>query len=73
MKVDKRNSWKKKIAPAFDDLVKVQLDYIERAHICSIVEDERYLSLDEESLKALESEEYPPLLREINPNLTNLN
>ena len=73
MTVDKCYSWKKKIDPAFDDLIKVQLDNIERTHVCSIVEDERYLSLDEESLKALESEEYPPQIRKINPNLTNLN
>jgi hypothetical protein len=67
------NSWKKKIDPAFDDLIKVHLDNIERTHVCSIDKRKRYLTLDEESLKALESEEYPPLLREINPNLTSLN
>jgi len=68
-----KDSWKKKIDPAFDDLIKVYLDNIERTHVCSIDKRKRYLSLDEESLKALESEEYPPLLKEINPNLTSLN
>jgi hypothetical protein len=31
-----KDSWREKIDPAFDDLIKVQLDYIERTHVCSI-------------------------------------
>ncbi len=60
MKVDKYNSWKEKIDPAFDDLIKVHLGYIERTHICITERDrrykkyKRYLFLDEESLKVLE-------------------
>ncbi len=72
MKVDKYNSWKKKIDPAFDDLIKVHLDYIELTHICSTDIHKRYLSLYDESLKVLEHKGYPPLLREFNPNLKNL-
>ena len=71
MQVDKNNSWKEKIDPAFDDLIKVQLDNIERTHICSIVEDERYLSLDDEALKDLEHKGYPPLLKEFKPKREN--
>ncbi len=58
MKVDKSNSWKEKIDPAFDDLIKVHLDYIKRTHICSIDKRKRYLSLDDESSKVLEHIEY---------------
>ena len=67
-----KNSWKKKIDPAFDDLIKVYLDYIKRTHICSIDKRKRYLSLDDESLKVLERRGYPPLLRELKPNPRNL-
>ncbi len=72
MKADKNNSWKEKIEPAFDDLIKVHLDYIKRTHLCSIDKRKRYLSLDDESLTVLKSKGYPPLLREFNPNLKNL-
>ncbi len=72
MKVDKSNSWKEKIDPAFDDLIKVHLDYIKRTHLCSIDKRKRYLSLDDESLIVLKSKGYPPLLREFSPNLKNL-
>lgn len=72
MKVDKNNSWKDKIDPAFDDLIKVHLDYIELTRICSTDTHKRYLSLDDESLTALKSKGYPPLLREFNPNPENL-
>ncbi|GAX60383.1 hypothetical protein SCALIN_C10_0143 [Candidatus Scalindua japonica] len=53
MKVDKYNSWKEKIDPAFDDLIKVYLDYIKCTHICSSDIYKRYFFLDEESLKVL--------------------
>ncbi len=75
------NSWKKKIDPAFDDLIRIFLDYIKHIRICIHVEDERYkkytrykkyLSLDEESLKVLKRRGYPPLLREFKLNRRNL-
>lgn len=79
MKIDKRYSWKKKIDPAFDDLIKVYLDYIKLTHICNLVKDtkykkytryKRYLFLDD--VKVLERKGYPPLLREFKSNLRNL-
>ena len=54
MKVDKNNSWKEKIDPAFDDLIKVHLDYIKLTHICSLDKRKRYLTLDDASLKVME-------------------
>ena len=68
MKVDKNNSWKEKIDPAFDDPIKVHLDHIELTRICSTDKRKRYLSLENESLKVLERKGYPPLLKEFNPN-----
>jgi hypothetical protein len=65
MKVDKNNSWKEKIDPAFDDLIKVYLDYINLTHICitdKCKRHKRYLFIDDESLKVLEHKGYPPLL-----------
>jgi hypothetical protein len=67
MKVDKYDSWKKKIDPAFDDLIKVYLDNIELTHICSTDKHKRYLSLDNESLKVQARKGYPPLLKEFKP------
>ncbi len=72
MKVDKSNSWKEKIDPAFDDLIKVHLDYIKRTHICSSDKRKRYLSLDDDSIKVLERKGYPSLLKEFKPNPRNL-
>ena len=66
MKVDKNNSWKEKIDPAFDDLIKVYLDYIKLTHSCSANIHKRCLSLDDESLKVLKRKGYPPLLKEFN-------
>ena len=67
-----KDSWKKKIDPAFDDLIKIHLDYIKRTHLCSIDKRKRYLSLDDESLKALKSKGYPPLIKKSKPNRRNL-
>ena len=72
MKVGKNNSWKEKIDPAFDDLIKVYLDYIKRSHICSTQKHKRYLFLDDESLKVLKRKGYPPLLKEFKQNQKNL-
>ncbi len=72
MKVDKNISWKKKIDPAFDDLIKVYLDYIKHSHVCSFDKRKRYLSLDNESLKVLKRKGYPPLLKEFKSSLRNL-
>lgn len=43
MKVDKSNSWKEKIDPALDDLIKVCLDYINLTRICSTDTHKRYI------------------------------
>ncbi len=72
MKVGKNNSWEEKTDPAFDELIKVYLDYIERTHICSPDKRKRYLSLDDESLKVLERKGYPPLVKEFKTNPRNL-
>jgi hypothetical protein len=72
MKDDKSNSWREKIDPAFDDLIKVHLDNIEFTRICSTDTRKRYLSLDDETLKALEYKGYQPLLKEFKPNSKNL-
>jgi hypothetical protein len=67
------NSWKKKIDPSFDNLIKVHLDYINQIGICHHVKDKKfkkytrymkYLKLDEKSLKVLKHCGYPSLLRE---------
>jgi len=55
MQVDKNKSWKEKIDPAFDDIIKVYLDYVKRSFICSIDKHKRYLSLDDESLAVIEN------------------
>jgi len=72
MKVDKENNWKKKIDPAFDDLIKVYLDYIKFTHICSLDKRKRYLTLEDASLKVMERKGYPPLLKEFNPDQRDL-
>jgi len=65
-------SWKEKIDPAFDELIKVHLDFIKNTCICANDKYKRYLTLDEESLKVLERKRYPPLLKEFKPNPRNL-
>ena len=72
MNADKNNSWKKKIDPAFDDLIKVYLHYIEHSHICSADTRKRYLSLDDKSLKVLKRKGYPPLLKKFKANRRSL-
>lgn len=70
--MDKNNSWKEKIDPAFDELIKVYLDFINNICICTSDKKKRYLTLDDESLKVLERKRYPPLLKEFKPNPKNL-
>lgn len=70
--MDNNDSWKGKIDPAFDELIKVHLDFIRNTCICDSDKKKRYLSLDKESLKVLERKRYPPLLKEFKPNLRNL-
>lgn len=72
MEMDKNNSWKEKINPAFDELIKVHLDFIKNTCICTSDKKKRYLTLDEESLKVLERKRYPLLLKEFKPNPRNL-
>ena len=75
MKADKNNSWKEKIDPAFDDLIKAYLDYVKHANICITDRYERhkrYLFVDDESLKMLGRKGYPPLLKAFKTNPKNL-
>ena len=72
MQAEKTNSWKEKIDPAFDKLIKVHLDFIKNSCIDNSNKKKRYLSLDDESLKVLERKRYPPLLKELKPNPRNL-
>lgn len=46
-KLIKNNSWKEKIGHAFNDLIKVYLDYIKLTYICNADKHKRYLPLDE--------------------------
>lgn len=66
------DSWKEKIDPAFDELIKVHLDFIKNTCICTSDKKKRYLTLDDESLKVLERKRYPLLLKEFKPNQRNL-
>ena len=54
--MDKNNSWKEKIDPAFDELIKVYLDFIDRSHINV---NTGYLCLDDDSLNILKEKGHP--------------
>lgn len=56
------NSWKEKIDPAFDELIKVFLDFIDRAHINV---NTGYLCVDDDSLQFLKEKGYPSLHKKI--------
>ena len=70
--MEETNSWKEKIDPAFDELIKVYMDFIKNTCICTSDKKKRYLTLDDESLKVMERKRYPPLLKEFKPNSRNL-
>lgn len=72
MQTEETCSWKEKIDPVFDELIKVHLDFIKNTCICANDKNKRYLKLDDESLKVLERKRYPPLLKEFKPNPRNL-
>lgn len=72
MEMDKNDSWKEKIDPAFDEIIKVYLYFIENTCICTGDKKKRYLSLDNESLKVLERKRYPHLSKEYKQNPSNL-
>jgi hypothetical protein len=63
MQVDKNNSWKEKIGPAFGDLIKAYLDYIKPTHICSIDKHWRFI------LRSIQSLVYTFNIRSVNPNI----
>ena len=46
MQTEETRSWKEKIDPAFDELIKVYLDFIKNTSICTIDKKKRYLTLD---------------------------
>lgn len=50
------SSWKEKIDPAFDELIKAHLDFISRSHINK---NTGYLCLDDDSLNFLKEKGYP--------------
>lgn len=66
------NSWKERIDPNFDNLIRVYADFIRLSHICSDDKNKRYLSIDNESLKVLERKSYPPLFKQIKYNAKNV-
>lgn len=68
MQTNKTRSWKGNIDPAFDELIKVYMDFIRLSHICDNNKSKRYLFLDAESLKILERKSYPPLSQKPKPN-----
>ena len=72
MPTEETRSWKEKIDPAFDELIKVYLDFIKNTSICTSDKKKRYLTLDDESLKVMERKRYPPLSKEFKPNPRNL-
>lgn len=72
MHAEMSNSWKEKIDPAFDELIKVHMDFIKNTCICTGDKKKRYLTLDDESLKVLERKRYPLLLKEFKQNPRNL-
>lgn len=72
MHAEMSNGWKEKIDPAFDELIKIYLDFIKNTCICTNDKKKRYLTLDDESLKVLENKRYPPLSKKFKPNPRNL-
>ena len=62
MQTEKTDSWKEKIDPAFDELIKVYLDFIDRSQIKV---NTGYLCLDNDSLNILKEKEYPSFHKKI--------
>ncbi len=60
--MDKSNSWKEKIDPAFDELIKVYLDFIDRSRINT---NTGYSCLDDDSLNFLKEKGYPSLHKKL--------
>lgn len=60
--MNKNNSWKEKIDPAFDELIKVHLDFIVISHINV---NTGYLGLDDDSLNFLKEKGYPSFHKKI--------
>ncbi|TAK59601.1 MAG: hypothetical protein EPO24_07540 [Bacteroidetes bacterium] len=62
MQTKETHSWKEKIDPAFDELIKVYLDFIDRSHINV---NSGYLCLDDDSLNFLKKEGHPSFHKKI--------
>ncbi|NUO10000.1 MAG: hypothetical protein HUU08_15230 [Candidatus Brocadia sp.] len=62
MHVEKSNSWKEKIDPAFDEIIKVYLDFIDRSHINV---NTGYLCFDDDTLNFLKQKGYPSLHKKL--------
>jgi len=45
MQTEETRSWKEKIDPAFDELIKVCLDFIKNTCVCANDKNKRYLTL----------------------------
>ncbi len=60
--MEETHSWKEKIDPAFDELIKVYLDFIDKSHINL---NTGYLSLDDDSLNILKEKGYPSFHKKI--------
>lgn len=63
MQTKETSSWKEKIDPAFDEIIKVYLDFIDRSHINK---NTGYLCLDDDSLNFLKEKGYPSFHKKIN-------
>lgn len=57
-KPNKEDTWKLKIDPAFDKLIRTYLKYLSRCHLPA---GDGYLCPDEHALKLLERKKYPAL------------
>ena len=56
MQTEETHSWKEKIDPAFVEIIKVYLDFIDMSHIKV---NTGYLCLDDDSLNILKQKGYP--------------
>lgn len=62
MQTEETHSWKEKIDPAFDEIIKIYIDFIDMSHINV---NSGYLCLDDDSLNFLKKEGYPSFHKKI--------
>lgn len=62
MRTEETHSWKEKIDPAFDEIIKMYLDFVDKSHINV---NTGYLCLDEHSLNLLKQKGYPSFHKKI--------